>query len=53
MLDKAWFLSLSPTHLINSIKHEHSYKVLYLQVVFLIFKIQASLCCCEGTVKPV
>ena len=35
MLDKPRILSLSPTRLINSIKHEHSCKILYLLSLLL------------------
>ena len=39
MLGKPRILSLSPTRLINSIKHEHSCKILYLLQVDCVLKL--------------
>ena len=38
MLDKRQILSLSPTRLIKSIKHEHSCKILYISSVGVSFQ---------------
>ena len=49
MLGKPRILSLFPTRLINSIKHEHSCKILYLSfqnVMFMHMCIHFSFCCC-------
>ena len=37
MLDKPRILFFSPTRLINSIKHEHSCKILYVQLLLSSF----------------